>query len=54
MAAEPLEELWSLWQQEKLERDRAIGQMLQHLLILKWEVERLKQRQGKGPKDKKK
>ena len=51
MAEEPLEELWGLWQQEKLGQERAIGQILQHLLLLKREIERLKKRRG-GRSDK--
>jgi hypothetical protein len=53
MATEPLEELWGQWQQQKLEQERAIGQMLQHLLIIKLEIERLKRRQSGHSSDKK-
>jgi hypothetical protein len=44
---ESLEKLWGEWLQDKLEHERAIGQMLQHLIVLKGEVERLKQRPAK-------
>jgi hypothetical protein len=47
MAMETLEKLWSDWLQNKLENERAIGQLLQHLMILKGEVDRLKQRPPK-------
>ncbi len=52
MAMENLEKLWSEWQQNKLENERAIGQLLQHLIVLKGEIERLKQRPAKGSSDK--
>jgi hypothetical protein len=47
MATEPVEELWSLWQQEKLPPDKAIGQILQHLLIMVMEYVSLKRRVAK-------
>ena len=53
MATEPLEELWSRWQQEKLPPEQAIGQILQHLLIIKMELERLKRPPSKGAGEKK-
>jgi hypothetical protein len=42
MAVEPLEQLWSQWLQEKLTQERAVGQMLQHLLVQQSEIARLK------------
>jgi hypothetical protein len=47
MGLDPLEKLWSEWLQDKLENERAIGQMLQHLMILRSEVDRLKRQRGK-------
>jgi hypothetical protein len=52
MAIDPLEQLWGEWLQEKLGQERAIGQILQHLLVIKLEIERLKQQERKGPADK--
>jgi hypothetical protein len=53
MATEPIEELWGQWQREELSPERAIGQLLQHLLLIKWELEQLKQRPSKGSTEKK-
>jgi hypothetical protein len=49
MSLDPLEKLWSEWLQEKLPQERAIGQMLQHLLILKSEIERLRFQLNRRP-----
>jgi hypothetical protein len=52
-----LEKLWSEWLQEKLGNERAIGQMLQHLMILRSEIEQLRyalnrrQREDSSKKD---
>jgi hypothetical protein len=43
MANEPIEELWSQWQQEKLPPERAVGQLIQLLRALIKEVAALKQ-----------
>jgi hypothetical protein len=42
MSLDPLEKLWSEWLQEKLGQERAIGQILQHLLILQSEIKQLR------------
>ena len=47
MATESVEELWRLWQQEKLPPEKAIGQILQHLLIIVMEYVSLKRRVAK-------
>ena len=54
MSLDPLEKLWSEWLQEKLGQERAIGQMLQHLLIMQSEIKQLRyalnRRTGPDPK----
>jgi hypothetical protein len=54
MSLDPLEKLWSEWLQEKLGQKRAIGQMLQHLMILKSEIEQLRYALNRRDKDQKK
>jgi hypothetical protein len=49
MSKYPLPKLWSLWQQERLKAEQAIGQILQHLLAQEKQIKELKRLLAKSP-----